>query len=222
LKFEVTSEFRMKKSKEEIVGWVFVVLHVVGIAGFKIEATRELFQWLTPFNLLLSLGLLLWMHPQPDKRFAILSLLVASLGYLMEVAGVNTGQLFGRYAYGKTLGFQVWQTPLIIGVNWLMMIYYTSAIAKRLSEVRVLQILIGAVLMVLMDLLIEPVAIEFDYWTWFGVGIPLQNYVSWFLLSVLLHILYSRIENTRANSAAPYLAFAQFIFFAALNILRTF
>lgn len=211
----------MKKSKEQIVGWVFIILHLVGIAGFSIAATRELFQFLTPFNLLISLGLLLWLHTNRNNQFILLSILVGLLGYLVEVVGVNTGQIFGNYTYGKTLGFQLWQTPLIIGVNWLMMIYYTSAIAKRITGVPALQILTGAVLMVLMDLLIEPVAIQFDYWTWSGDGIPLKNYVGWFVTALFLHTLYSRIEHTRKNVVAPYLAFAQLIFFAALNVLRT-
>ncbi|MEQ9301344.1 MAG: carotenoid biosynthesis protein [Cyclobacteriaceae bacterium] len=211
----------MKKSKEQIVGWVFIILHLVGIAGFSIEATRELFQFLTPFNLLISLGLLLWLHTNRNNQFILLSLLVGLLGYLVEVVGVNTGQIFGNYTYGKTLGFQLWQTPLIIGVNWLMMIYYTSAIAKRITGVLALQIAIGAALMVLMDLLIEPVAIQFDYWTWSGDVIPLQNYFGWFVTALLLHAIYSRIEHTSKNGAAPYLAFAQLIFFAVLNVLRT-
>ncbi|MEQ8713968.1 MAG: carotenoid biosynthesis protein [Cyclobacteriaceae bacterium] len=210
----------MKKSKEQIVGWIFIVLHLVGIAGFSIEATQALFQWLTPFNLLISLGLLLWLHPSWNYQFVLLSIIVGLLGYLIEVAGVNTGHIFGDYTYGETLGFKLWNTPLMIGVNWLMMIYYTSAIAKRITSARVFQIVLGATLMVLMDLLIEPVAITFDYWTWSGAGIPIQNYIGWFVSALLLHTVYTSVEN-RKNSAALYLAIAQLIFFAVLNILRT-
>lgn len=211
----------MKKSKEQIVGWIFIILHLVGIAGFSIESTQALFQWLTPFNLLISLGLLLWLHPGRNNEFILLSALVALLGYLIEVVGVNTGYLFGDYTYGQTLGFQLWRTPVIIGVNWLMMIYYTSAIAKRITGERAIQVVIGATLMVLMDLLIEPVAIKFDYWTWSGAGVPFQNYLGWFIAALLLHLLYLRVERTRENDAALYLAFAQLIFFSVLNILRT-
>ncbi len=210
----------MKKSKEQIVGWIFIILHLVGIAGFSIEATQVLFQWLTPFNLLISLGLLLWLHPGWNYQFVLLSIIVGLLGYLIEVAGVNTGRIFGDYTYGETLGFKLWNTPLMIGANWLMMIYYTSAIAKRITGVRILQIVLGATLMVLMDLLIEPVAITFDYWTWSGVNVPIQNYIGWFVSALLLHTVYTSVEN-RKNSAAPYLAIAQLIFFAVLNILRT-
>ena len=211
----------MTKSKTEIVGRIFIILHLVGIVGFSLDTSRPLFQLLTPFNLILSLVLLLWMHPAVDRRFIILCLAVAVLGYLIEVIGVNTGLIFGTYSYGKTLGFKVWQTPLLIGVNWLMMIYYTSAIAKRYFKSGLVQIIMASVLMVLMDVLIEPVAIAYDYWSWSSEDIPLQNYLGWFVLSLLLHTLYNSIQKTRENGVAPYLALAQFFFFLVLNFFRT-
>lgn len=217
--FKVTSGFGMKKSKTEIVGWVFIVLHLVGIAGFSIAATRSLFQWLTPFNLLLSLILLLWTHPRVDMRFILLSITIAVLGYTVEVAGVNSGQIFGEYQYGNTLGFKLWNTPLIIGANWLMMVYYSGTVAKRLTDRRIGQVLMGAVIMLGMDLLIEPVAITYDYWTWTGGSIPLQNYVSWFAISLVFHAIYMSTKDIRANNAAIFLATAQLIFFAVLNFL---
>ncbi|MEM8893562.1 MAG: carotenoid biosynthesis protein [Bacteroidota bacterium] len=212
----------MTKSKTQIVGRVFIILHLVGIAGFSFEQSLPLFQLLTPVNLLLSLGLLLWCHSEINPRFIVLSIAVGLLGYLSEVVGVNTGLIFGEYSYGATLGFKVWGTPLLIGVNWLMMIYYTSAIAKKYLDQPWLQVIVASILMALMDLLIEPVAITYDYWSWAGDHIPLQNYLGWFVLSILLHSLYNNIDKTRENGAATYLALAQFIFFLALNIFRTF
>ncbi len=211
----------MKKSKEQIVGVLLIILHIVGIVGFSIEETRQLFQWLTPLNLILSLGFLLWLHSKRNTRFILLSVAVGVLGYLAEVVGTNTGLIFGSYTYGGTLGLKVWSTPLLIGVNWLMMIYYTGAIAKKVVENRIFQVLIGASLMVLMDLLIEPVAIQYDYWSWTSVEVPIQNYVGWFVLALVLHTLYNRIEEIRKNTVAMYLAIAQFIFFLGLNIIRT-
>jgi len=39
--------------------------------------------------------------------------------------------------------------------------------------------------MVGMDLLIEPVAIELNFWRWTDVTVPLENYIAWFVLSTL-------------------------------------
>ena len=41
---------------------------------------------------------------------------------LTEAIGVNTGLLFGTYEYGANLGFKIFGVPLIIGVNWTVLI----------------------------------------------------------------------------------------------------
>ena len=37
----------------------------------------------------------------------------------------------------------------------------------------------------LMDILIEPVAIELTFWQWEAVAVPFENYLAWFVLSTL-------------------------------------
>ena len=44
-----------------------------------------------------------------------------SIGFLVEVIGVNYGIIFGNYTYGKVLGFKVLNVPLMIGVNWFFL-----------------------------------------------------------------------------------------------------
>jgi putative membrane protein len=39
--------------------------------------------------------------------------------------------------------------------------------------------------MTAMDILIEPVAIELNYWHWDAVAVPIENYLAWFVLSAL-------------------------------------
>ena len=41
--------------------------------------------------------------------------------------------------------------------------------------------------MVLLDLMIEPVAIRLDFWHWQAEVIPLQNYLMWFLVALLMN-----------------------------------
>jgi putative membrane protein len=41
--------------------------------------------------------------------------------------------------------------------------------------------------MVLLDFMIEPVAIRLDFWHWQSGIIPLQNYLMWFLVAVLMN-----------------------------------
>jgi putative membrane protein len=45
--------------------------------------------------------------------------------------------------------------------------------------------------MVLLDLMIEPVAIRLDFWHWQGGSIPIQNYIMWFLVAMFMNWILS-------------------------------
>ena len=45
--------------------------------------------------------------------------------------------------------------------------------------------------MVLLDIMIEPVAIELDFWQWEGGNIPLQNYLMWFIVALFMNWIIS-------------------------------
>jgi len=59
------------------------------------------------------------------------------------------------------------------------MIYTVGVTTIRLKIKNTLaRILVGAINLVLLDLLIEPLAIRFDYWQWQANSVPFFNYVS--------------------------------------------
>ena len=107
------------------------------------------------------------------------------LGYIIEVIGTNTGWPFGAYAYGTALGPRVFSTPLMIGVLWWLLIRAWFDLSERWTQNAWAKALITGTAMVLMDVLIEPVAIELGFWTWEDVEVPVANYVSWFVLATL-------------------------------------
>ena len=75
--------------------------------------------------------------------------------------------------------------------------------------------------MVLLDFLIEPVAIEFGWWSWDIVTVPLQNYIMWFLVSLIMQFVISRNNNEISKSISFSLLLSQIIFFVYLNIVIT-
>ena len=46
-----------------------------------------------------------------------------AVGVSVEIMGINTGILFGDYTYGDVLGFKLRDVPVLIGVNWFIIIY---------------------------------------------------------------------------------------------------
>ncbi len=174
---------------------------------------------LVPYHLLLMLLLMILTVNDRSADLIKFSTGVYLAGFFIEVIGVNTGQIFGNYTYGSALGVKLWATPLLIGVNWLMLVYCTGAFLQKFNfKNRVLFSALGAAILLGIDFLIEPVAIRFDYWSWFEGIIPVQNYLGWYIFSFLLFLFYSGLNFRKENNAAIVLLFTQFCFFLALNL----
>lgn len=204
------------------IGKLFILYYGVGVVGLTIPATRELFIRLMPLSILGSMALLMLFHRRWKFSHVGVIVLIAVAGYLVEVLGVLTGLIFGQYAYHHALGFKVLDTPLMIGVNWAMLIYCVHAMLEDVKIPALLKILAGAMLMVGYDFILEPAAIRLSMWSWGGEGIPVQNYVAWFVIS-LVFLSVMRLSGIKTgNRLAPWLFWVQLIFFLLLNVSLRF
>ncbi len=154
-------------------------------------------------------------------RFGIRSVTVCAVivlaGYLVEVAGVNTGVLFGNYAYGDALGIKVWHTPLLIGVNWLFVTFACAGAAALFRTGNSVRAVTASVLMVAYDLVLEQAAPGMDMWRWGGEAVPFRNYASWFLLALGFQFWVHRSGLPLRNAAAvPLLLFQVGLFVAVI------
>lgn len=209
----------LKKVKsEDLIKLLFIIFFGVGALGLSLSNTRDLFITMMPFSLLLSMGLMFWMHDNWQLKHVMIFGLIAFMGFFVEVAGVLTGLVFGDYSYGHALGFKIWGTPPMIGLNWLMLIYAVYLIMNKLQIHTILKILLGAALMVVYDIIMEPVAIKLDMWNWGGEKIPIQNYIAWFVISAIMLSIFYIAGMKYRNKVAPWLFFIQMAFFLILNL----
>ncbi len=196
---------------------ILVIFYAVGILGTKLSIHPD-FLLLTPFNLLLSISLVIWHHHPKEAKLWGFLLTCFIIGYASEVIGVNTGLIFGEYAYGPVLGWQLWDTPLMIGVNWAMLAYCSGTVINYLAG-RLpwwLKGILSAALMVGLDVLIEPVAIRYDFWSWEQHLPPLQNYLGWFAVALPLLLLFHWLFKDSKNKVAIALFILQIAFFTLL------
>lgn len=163
-------------------GWILIIFHLVGIALLGGSWRHDLVI-LTPLNLLLIGGLYLNSSSKPTNVW--LYGLPALLGFAIEVIGTNTGVPFGAYTYSGILGPRLFATPLMLGLLWWVLIRSWFDVSRNWAQSLWWRSLITGLGMVGMDLLIEPVAIELNFWRWTDVTVPLENYIAWFVLSTL-------------------------------------
>lgn len=215
--------FTIQEKELEMIRRV-VVVYAVGVAGFSIPFTHGVFMKLTPLVLLLSMVLLYWYDNNRKKNGQLKRIVFYSIvfvvGFLVEMWGVATGELFGSYLYGSGLGPKIAGTPPLIGLNWVLMIYITSAIFNPLPRNLLNVIVWPSVLMVGYDLIMEQVAPKMDMWMWEQSVVPLQNYLMWGSLAVMFHALRYVMGVSDRNQMALPLFIVQTVFFLMILILN--
>lgn len=210
-------EFVKLYGEKLAIGFISI-MYIVGIIQVVILRNNEILD-LSPLQLLLS-TLLVLAFQTINLRNMILWVLIYLLGFGVEVLGVNTGFPFGSYSYGPILGVKIWDTPLMIGVNWVLIILSTTQVADSILKNANVMIrsIFSATLAVGLDFLIEPVAVSTNMWTWELEKIPLTNYLSWWIIAFVLSYLYQ--SRVKQNLQPVILVIFTWIclFFAVLNL----
>ena len=194
---------------------VIIVLHTVGIAGILL-GFRDWIMPLTPLNLLISGWIVLAEDVKAGPKKVVFAWVVC-VSYFVEVLGVNTGWPFGEYYYGVTLGPQLFNTPLLIGLLWLLLLIGGWQLANRISKNLFVRSLLVALLMTCLDYFMEPVAVNLGFWTWMNGQIPLSNYISWFAVALALSLGMSKLIGDMNNKRAELFFLVQIVFFLVLN-----
>ena len=172
------------------------VIHLAGIIGiYFFEST--FFLRTSSVSILIPLFLFCYRSNLTNKD-TLLFALVFFIGYTAEFLGVNYQILFGDYGYGRSLGVKLFDVSLIIGCNWLLLALISQALIKKIVVNRWLVIIFSSLLMVLIDLYIEPVAPLLDFWEFKENIVPFSNYRDWFMVALIIQFILS-FRNTQVN-----------------------
>lgn len=203
--------------QNRLLSVLIILWYSAGITGYLIPEVKPWFQQLTPVGMVLAAFLLMFFQEPKNLKSALVFTSIILLTFFAEMVGVNSQRLFGHYIYGPALGIQLWNTPIVIGLNWLVLVYCFSALLKGVNR-HWYYPLLGAALMTAFDVVMEPVANATGMWTWERGTIPLKNYLDWFLLSALLFLALRLFKIDCNNRFAGLILLMQAVFFAVLNL----
>jgi len=205
---------------EKKVPIYFIVFYIVGLVLFAVPVTRELFISITSFTLLLVIGIVFFFHKLWNTKTIIVFSAIIVLSFLLEMVGVSSGIPFGIYHYDNGLGLKLLNTPIIIGLNWLFLVYATQAIVFKIFENNSSKILIGSLLMVMYDLLMEYVAPTMNMWHFTNTYPPISNFVTWFFAALFFHTLLVTNKINVENNTARSLFWIQMVFFIIIGVFK--
>lgn len=203
-----------------------LLFHITGFVGLAYSDNPEFYLRFTPLTLLLTAFLLFAFQRERGAAFWSFAITVAVLGFTAEVIGVNTGRVFGHYTYGDTLGPKLLDAqplvgvPPLIGLNWLVVTYICGVLARYLPLPELARTLVAALLMLGLDLCMEPIAGRYDFWHWSAGVIPLQNFRDWFILACIMQMLFNRANFSKFNPLVPLVYLTQLLFFFLLGAVQ--
>jgi uncharacterized membrane protein len=157
---------------------------------------------------------------QHGLRRAVAMLMASfAIALTLEYLGSSYGILFGEYDYTDRLGPKLLgKVPAIIPIAWFMMLYPSWATAGylltrfRLTAVPMPAVRVGiaASAMTAWDLSLDPRMVADGNWVWRAAGpyfgIPLSNYLGWFVTAALIYFVWyaiTRPEQTSHGADGP-------------------
>jgi putative membrane protein len=213
-----TDLHKNKKLKAFAILWITLV-HFFGIIG--VYFLPDWFLPATPLVILVSAIVVILRYEKYRQSRIVAFIVIAFLAYLIEVYGVQTGNLFGTYTYGNNLGWKLFGVPIIIGVNWAALLMVSQQLTTHYIGInnRFFSAVSVGVLMTMFDLLLEVLAPQFEFWSFTHLNYaPLQNFIGWFGVSFCFGLYtYSHFRNQ--NRTAVLYGIAQLLFFMVLGLL---
>ena len=153
----------------------------------------------------------LWRFLGP-RGAAVSLLLLSAFGYAIEATGVARGFPYGTFYYGDSLGPKIaGLVPYLLPLSWAPLVLgAVAATAPRTGTGlprRALHVLLAAVLLTLVDGVLDPGAAALGFWVWpqggAYYGVPITNYLGWLLSSALAAALLLALGQRRWGRAAP-------------------
>jgi len=203
--------------KNKLIWKIFYLLLIVifiNIAmtflGFQIDSNIL-------FKLLLGLPvILLLLHSFQTLSFTrgvFFIILASTTGLLMEMWGLKDGVIFGgNYVY-KQNQLTLFSVPLSVVLYWAVFIYTGYCLVnsflvwfekkkpntgQRNLWVVPLLIIADGLLVVAIDLFMDPIEVYKGSWIWLDggpyFGIPIGNFVGWFLVTIIVTGLFRTYE----------------------------
>ncbi|MDY6972420.1 MAG: carotenoid biosynthesis protein [Thermodesulfobacteriota bacterium] len=172
---------------------LYCLLWIGGIISYTFfDGPSSDSRWTAPLFLCLAAAISLTLT-HPNYRLHLLSSGLMCLA--VEMVGVHSGFPFGEYVYTQVLQPHFLGVPIAIGCAWLILFAYVKQMLQFFAIPLPWQYLCGASWMVTLDLVIDPLASgPLTYWIWeekgLYYGIPLTNFLGWFIVSLMLFLIY--------------------------------
>ena len=208
-------------NNKEFLRFSIFFVWLINISGFfgVLSDQKDFFLSTSPLAILISFILLLLNYNFRQKGFATALISIITIGFLVEFLGVNYDLFFGSYEYGNNLGYKIGGVPIIMSINWLVLIFLTGSFTEKIIPNSLpLKVIFASLLMVFIDIFLEICAPKLDFWKFNEEIVPMSNYNSWFIISAICLYIYFRLIKDKEYTLSTNMLVIHFAFFGLLSV----
>ena len=208
-------------NNKEFLRFSIFFVWLINISGFfgVLSDQKDFFLSTSPFAILISFILLLRNYNIRQKGFITALISIITIGFLVEFLGVNYDLFFGSYEYGNNLGYKIGGVPIIMSINWLVLIFLTGSFTEKIIPNSLpLKVIFASLLMVFIDIFLEICAPKLDYWKFNEEIVPMSNYNSWFIISAICLYIYFRSIKDKEYKLSTNMLVIHLAFFGLLSV----
>lgn len=160
-------------------------------------------------------------------KFSILIISLLLISFIILILNLNYGNLFGYFVYTEILNFKVFEVPIAIALNWSLVLLSTYHVVRNFIKVKWMKILMTGILVLFFDFIFELFAKKFQLWVWTDlhkinyIGIPLNNYFSWFIIGILSAFIINNFKQKIEPKILITFWFCEIFFFQLLQLIKT-
>ncbi len=162
------------------------------------------------------------------KKVIIFSLILITSSFLIEYLGVIFGYPFGNYYYTERIAPLLFgKVPIAIAFSWYIITinaYIVTKLIFRKLNNDLAVLIITSIFILFIDILLEPFAAFYNqFWIWEKGSIPINNYISWwimgFLYSYLANYLFKKEMRDLLNIHSKFLKLLSY-YILMINIVQ--
>tara|TARA_B100000073_G_scaffold241454_1_gene202468 strand:- start:59 stop:850 length:792 start_codon:yes stop_codon:yes gene_type:complete len=161
------------------------------------------------------------------------------ISLLAEIIGSKTGYIFGgKYQYHKdnTPGYLIYGVPVLIPIAWFGIIYMCINFCYHITKINFPYdinfnsyfIILTSIFVVLLDLVLDPIAVDEKRWEWQSpgsyYGVPILNFFGWMVVPFVVLFFFQKLCQPIITNISSYSFFFQYapgLLFISLPVIAS-
>ncbi|MFP4568386.1 MAG: carotenoid biosynthesis protein [Candidatus Woesearchaeota archaeon] len=212
---------------------IIILSIIIALSGFFISQVDYKVEYTSLsifFMLLLSAPTYYYFIKKTNTNKAIKTIIILSLfSMIIESIGIITGTPYGYFTYTERLGAKIGVIPWTVSFGWVPLVIASWTLSENIIKTKkyeqIKKIILGTLILVAFDLVLDPGAVALRFWEWqvqgIYYGIPFTNYIGWIISgSIGMTIITKLMQGDRAHSTFLITAHLGNIFWTMVAIVN--